>query len=249
MNTSLPVVVVTRPAPDHEALCRTLSGRGFAVIHSPAVARVAEDDETCRLRLKSLRGCRSVIVISPYAARRVVACSGAALLHDVGFLTPGAGTGRILERAGLRVDWPESGGTSEDLLAGPWLRDVSGRCVGIVGAPGGRRLLDDELARRGARVERIDVYRRVGLDPSRELLAALASDRAMIVLVSSTGAFEALDQGVDEALRARWRSARFVVSSERVAESCRRVGAFDVVRADGASDAAMLAALERDLER
>jgi len=214
-------------------------------LHNPAVERVAETPETCRFRLRSLRECRLIIVISPYAARLLIEAGADDAFESVAFLAPGAGTGRLLERAGLRVHWPESGGTSEDLLCSPWLEEIAGASVGIVGAPGGRRLLDQELSRRGARVERVDLYRRVNLAPSRAFLDALASGQPMVIMVSSTGAFDALGASLPARYRARWLEAGFVVSSERLAAHCRRAGVGDIVRADGASDAAMLAALER----
>jgi len=234
-------VVVTRPSPDHEVLCRALRSRGYQVVHSPAFERVAEPPKVREQRLASLGRYDLVIVISPFAARLLVE-SGPG--PGPVCLTPGAGTGRRLLQAGYRVSWPESGGTSEDLLRCEGLRDVAGMRVCIVGAPGGRRLLDEKLAGRGATVERIDLYRRRALENHDDFARELASERALIVLVSSVGAFDSLDHSVRGALRSRWLQATFVVSSDRVGQRCAAAGAHSIVRAAGASDRAMLAAVD-----
>lgn len=245
LSASAPRVVVTRPAPDHLALCDALRERGFAAIHSPAVERVADPHDLQARRARSLAQCGLVIVTSPYAAALLLEVVPAELARRLEFLTPGFGTARVLERAGCRVSFPEAGGTSEDLLRSPVLRSVHEGVVGIVGAPGGRRLLDRELGTRGIRVERVDLYHRRDCAPTPALIEALRSGRPLVVLVSSVGGFEALDGGLEPGLWAGWRRSGFIVSSQRVAERCRRAGIREIVLADGASDAAMLAALDR----
>lgn len=244
MTARQSIAVVTRPAPDHAGLLHALERRGFTVVHSPAVERIADSADLRRDRIHALRNADVLIVISPYAARLLLETAGHEPLRGARVVTPGAGTGRPLADAGFRVEWPESGGTSEDLLAGPLLDLPSGTRVGIVGAPGGRRLLDRELALRGATVGRIDLYRRRPCKPSEALFRALDSPRPLVVTISSTGAFETLDAGIDSARAPRWRDAHFVVSSDRVAEACRSAGMRRIVTAGGASDRSMLAAVE-----
>jgi uroporphyrinogen-III synthase len=209
------------------------------------VERIPEQPEVQSRRVGILEQCRAIIVTSPYAAELLLEVVARAVVQRAQFLTPGAGTGRVLQRAGCRVRWPETGGTSEDLLRMPVLRSLDGGVVGIVGAPGGRRLLDRELLRRGTRVERVDLYRRRNCPPGSGLADALESGRQLVVLLSSIGGFEALDDALSGAHLARWRGSTFIVSSERVAERCRRAGVGRVVCADGASDSAMLATLDR----
>lgn len=244
VNERESIAVVTRPAPDHAGLVREFQRRGFEVVHSPAVERVAEPEPVRRERISGLRNADVLIVISPCAARLLLEAVGQDDLRCARFVTPGAGTGRLLRDSGFRVEWPESGGTSEDLLAGSLLDVPSGTRVGIVGAPGGRRLLDRELERRGATVRRIDLYRRRPCEPSEALQRALDSARPLIVTISSTGAFETLDAAIDGARSSRWRNSTFVVSSERVADACRAAGIDRIVSAGGASDPSILAAVD-----
>ena len=73
----------------------------------------------------------------------------------------GAATAGHLAEAGIRADVPEDA-SSEGLLALPEFADARGRAVLIVCGAGGRDLLEKALAARGARVEKLVVYRRVG---------------------------------------------------------------------------------------
>ena len=242
-SASVPIIVVTRPSPDHLPLCEALRERGFETVHSPAVERIPEPSDVQSRRAEVLGQCALAVVTSPYAAELLLEVVPSDVIRRLELVTPGFGTARMLEQAGCRVCWPESGGTSEDLLRTPAIESLRDGPVGIVGAPGGRRLLDRELGLRGIRVERINLYRRRECPPSPALIKALNSDWRLIVLVSSVGGFEALDGSLETALAARWRASAFIASSERVAERCRRAKVRHVVRADGASDAAMLAAL------
>ena len=186
-----------------------------------------------------------VIVVSPFAARLIAQHGTPVLFEDTLFIAPGAGTARILERAGAEAVHPAAGGTSEAILALPELDGIEGRAVGIFGAPGGRRLLDEELARRGAEVHRFDGYRRAPRPPADALVDALANGRRLAVLVSSMNAFRQISDDLPEALRARWLESRFVVSSPRLERACRDRGAGDVTVASGAADEAMIDALAR----
>lgn len=243
MNPGSPAVVVTRPARDADSLCRRLRSSGRDTIACPAFSLRPEPEPRRRSALAGLADCDVAIVTSPFAAG--LAASDAPAPRDGPiYVAPGRGTAAVLTSAGLPASHPEAGGTSEDLLALPVLGSVRGRRVAILGAPGGRRLLDRELAARGASVERIHLYRREPLPVAGELVDALASARPLIVMVSSRNAFEHITRALPSALRPAWLAATFVVSSARLARLCRDRGARDVRQAEGASDAAMLRALD-----
>ena len=114
---------------------------------------------------------------------------------------------------------------------------------------GGRGLLEAELARRGARVETADVYRRVCPRTDGAWLneQGAAGEVDAVVVTSAEGArnlFSLLGAGGGTWLTA----ARFVTVSRRVAEELRRCGAArEPVVASGAGDAALMEALERCL--
>jgi uroporphyrinogen-III synthase len=242
LNSPAPTIVVTRPGADAEALVDALEARSHPVIRSPAFALQPLPAPARQQVLTGLSAFDVAIVTSPFAATLTV--SDAPPGDSPVYLAPGRGTAEILSASGLSVHHPEAGGTSEDLLAMPILEQVQGRAVAIVGAPGGRRLLDRELAARGATVSRIDVYRREPLPLAAELLAALEERRRLVVLASSRNAFAHLTDSLPPRLRSAWFASTFLVSSQRLLRICREAGVQNVRRAEGASDEAMLAALD-----
>lgn len=235
------VFVVTRPEPDHARLMQILARKGLAAIHNPGFRLESEADEQLRQLPDRLAAFDLVIVTSPTAARLVTAYASAAEVQRVRFIAPGPGTASILESAGIPVNWPQSGGTSEHILAMA-AGDTGPDRIGIVGAPGGRQLLAREFARRGAEVVPVYVYRRLPVAPNPVLLDGLRKGVQFDVLVSSRQAFDTILAGLPRELRRPWLAADFVVSSTRIAQCIREAGSERVRIASGASDEAMLAA-------
>ncbi len=233
--------VVTRPEPDHVRLMQLLGKKRLAAIHNPGFRLESEAEEQLKQLPVRLAAFDLVIVTSPMAARLVAAHTGAAEVEGVRFIAPGPGTGSFLEAAGIPVRWPESGGTSEHILA-MTAGDTAPKRVGIVGAQGGRNLLAEEFFSRGAEVVPINVYHRVPVAPNPELVERLGKGVELAILVSSRQAFETILAGLPRALHGPWLAAGFVVSSARIAKLIREAGAQRVRIASGASDEAMLAA-------
>ncbi|NJN51577.1 MAG: uroporphyrinogen-III synthase [Gammaproteobacteria bacterium] len=131
---------------------------------------------------------------------------------------------------------------SEGILAMPELAHEASRRVLLVGGVGGRRLLDEALAARGAEVSRIEVYRRGSGAPAGAIDLA---DFAYVV-VSSVAGGEALMQRATS--RADGGPA-VIVPSARVGEFFRGAGLGRIVVSDGAGSAAVLKAIERCEDR
>ncbi len=239
------VVVVTRPAPDHVDLLQQLESKGWPFIHSPAFAIEPVSALVLSRILSELATCDLVLVTSPAAARQMT--SMRAPVGSPGgsvFFCPGPGTAHELEKLGIPARYPERGSTSEDLLDLPELNQVAGRRIAILAAPGGRGVLLERLRDRGARVRRHFVYRRVRCARALALEAALRKHIPLAFLFSSGAALEALYQSLPAGLRQPMMASCFVVSSKRLAEKCRAMGAAVVKIAVGASNQAMLEALE-----
>jgi uroporphyrinogen-III synthase len=154
-----------------------------------------------------------------------------------GVAAVGGGTRRELEKHGVAdVIAPQSGADSEALLALPELQNVAGKRVAILRGDGGRALLGDTLAARGARVEHVTCYRRVA--PKAPARAWRRGELAAVTVSSGQGLanlFEVLDP---ELLRA----TPLFVPHPRIAEQARTLSAREVVLA-GHSDEQMLEAL------
>lgn len=158
----------------------------------------------------------------------------------------GRGTALALQRVGYHdVHWPAQAQTSEGLLALPALQQLEGCEVGLVTAPGGRGLIAEALLSRGARLHRVDVYRREvrPLDArQRRRLAGLPPCSAL--LVSSGEALEALWAQLTDAERARLRRHPAVASSGRLQSRLQALGFATVWLAADAGPHSLLAALQ-----
>jgi uroporphyrinogen-III synthase len=124
----------------------------------------------------------------------------------------------------------------------------------LIKGVGGRDVLRETLASRGAHVRELEVYRRTRCEPTHEaraqLHAALIDREARcVVAVTSAEVLEALLQLVDAADAAdaeRLRSRPLLLPGPRVAAAARRLGwSGPLVQAATAEDDAMLRAAEQ----
>jgi uroporphyrinogen-III synthase len=156
---------------------------------------------------------------------------------------PGPGTAEALAAvgiAGTRI--PATTFDSEGLLALPEFGNVRGKRVIIFRGDGGRELLGNTLAGRGARVDYVACYRRA--KPSRGvagLAEAFRDGRIEAVTVTSSEGLENLWALSDDAMRSAWRACPTFVPHPRIATRARELGL--VVVATPAGDAGLLAGL------
>lgn len=163
----------------------------------------------------------------------------------------GRATTRALDDQGIRVDAvPQGASDSEGLLAlGPFA-DLRGQRVLIVKGAGGRTLLREELARRGAEVVACEVYRRrpAAADPAAlEALRSASGRTRLIVAVTSGEVLGALLDAAPDGRLPKLRDAALLVPGERVAASARSLGwRGPLIVAPSAEDGVMFAALTRN---
>jgi len=240
-------IVITRPAGSASGWARRVRAAGGTPLLLPGSSlRAAADAAAARTALKAALACDSVIFTSPAAVR--FARRLAPLRSRANLLAPGAGTRRALLRAGCRQALAPTREDSEGILALPALREVRGRRIGIVGAAGGRGLLERELAARGASVLRAHVYRRL---PARldhrhaEVLQATAR-KPLYVLLSSAEALANIVAGLPKTALSTLLAGTAVASSQRIADAARTAGFTHVLQADSPHADAMLAAVVAD---
>lgn len=240
-------ILVTRSGAEGRQLARVLQDQGLRAEHFAPVALAGpEDPEACRLELLAALPCDRLIVPSAEALRQAVALVGREPLAATALIVPGSGTARIARELGFdRVEFPPSGGTSEHILRLPLLREVSGLRLLVLAAAGGRETLGRELARRGAKVQRLHVYRRLSQPIPPRLEAELRASRDMITLLASGGALAALEAALASAAWAHLACGLMIAPSVRVATLARAAGAERVEVAEGADHDAMLRALAR----
>ena len=237
-------LVVTRPAADATAFVRRARSLGARALRLPGTA----------LRARGALAmpdppCEAWIFTSPAAVRH--AFTSARLVPDarVAAFAVGEGTRRALARHGIAAAAPQRA-DSEGLLALPGLASVRGQRIALVGAPGGRGLIDAQLRRRGAEVVALHVYERVPPRWSTRQLEALCSAPAPLLTLVSSGEALAnlagrLPADVFERLRIGW----LVTSSERLAGLARGAGFEAIEVAASASAGDLFAAAQRAWNR
>ena len=244
-------VLVTRPAHQAGDWCRLIEEHGGRALRLPVLEIAGPADPApARRRLASLDDCRLLIFVSPNAVRQALALAGeAGLPAHLEVAVVGDATAAALAAAGRPADLvPASSQDSEGLLALPRLRAVAGETVVIVRGEGGRPLLGDTLARRGARVEYLEVYRRVY--PQTDVAPLLACwDQVDLVTATSNQILENLLRLFGAEGRERLLATPLLVISARTAKRARELGWRQIHQAGGVGGDAVLAALCQVLER
>lgn len=239
-------VISLRPLGGHAPLRRAATALGARVLPLSTLRLVPVDAGPA---LPAALACPFVVFTSPAAVR--FAQGPRPLRERAGqcWLAVGNGTAAALRRAGIgQVSVPERSSDSEGLLALPSLQSLAGTDVGLVTAPGGRGLIGDTLAHRGARVRLAEVYRRTLVVPSPSRLRRLdALPASSALLVSSAEAFDGLWSRLSEGARARLRARPAVASSPRLAGMLAARGFASIVMATGAAPSHLLAALAADV--
>lgn len=234
-------VAITRPVGSGDALARRVRVLGGTPLSLPGSSlRRVEDAKAARASLRDALACDVAIFTSPAAVR--FAQSLAPLHGRACVLAPGTGTARALQRAGaVTVECPDRE-DSEGLLALPVLRNVHGKRVGIVGAAGGRGLLEGELARRGARVVHALVYRRqpARLDHRHAQALLRHSRQPLYVLLSSAQAITNILHGLPNQAQHVLLAGTAVASSRRIADAAQQAGFARITLAASAHATAML---------
>jgi uroporphyrinogen-III synthase len=243
-------IVVTRPREQAEALARRIRAAGGEPLLFPAIEiRELPDLGPLFERIDRLDEYDLAIFISPNAVHKALNLvharrAGKRWPGGLKVAAVGRGSRRELEQQGFtEVIAPASHADSEALLALPDLSAVAGKRVVIFRGDGGRELLGDTLAARGARVEYAECYRRARpVADSAPLLTAWARGAVHAVTVSSAEGLSNLFDMLGK-LGQQWlRSTPLFVPHPRVAEAAARLGVREVLVA-GASDAELLARL------
>ena len=240
-------IAITRPAGTGAALARRVRALGGTPLSLPGSSlRAAADADAARSALKAALAGDVAIFTSPAAvrfARQLMALRSRAIV-----LAPGAGTLRALRRTGCRNAIAPAREDSEGLLALPVLRNVRGQRIGIVGAAGGRGLLDRELMARGAKVVHAHVYRRLPARLDRRHVEALRRDprKPLYVTLSSAEALAHILAALPEGARRTLLVGTAVASSDRLADAARAAGFARTLRAASAHASAMLETVAND---
>lgn len=234
-------VLITRPVGQGRTLAHRVRALGGRPVLLPGLSlRAVQPSTSLRAALQEALAGDLVLFTSPAAVRfaaRLMPLSGGARFGAVG-----RGTARALARHGVdeRIV-PHTTQDSEGLLAHPALADVRGRAVAVVGAPGGRGMLQRRLRERGARVTDVAVYRRepARLD-ARHRQAVRQLRGKHCILLSSARTLANLQAALKGQDWQRVTTGVAVVSSARMETAARQAGFERVIRAKSALGEALL---------
>ena len=241
-----PGVLVTRPAGQAAALGDRLRAAGFAPLYLPTLAIEAADAAVAVAALRAALPCAVAIFISANAVQHalpVIAAAGG-LPAGCRVAAVGPASARALRAAGFAdVLMPETRFDSEGLLALPELHQVAGRRVVIFRGEGGRTLLADTLAARGADLRAVICYRRIAAGDSTLLTAWLARNAIAVLTATSRASLDGLLTLAGPAAT-QLKALPLAVLSAALADHARQAG-FEgpILPAGEASDAGLVAAV------
>jgi len=221
-------ILVCRPQPEANRLVRAFEAQGADARAFPTLIRQdlkLEPAELAKIQNIDLYG--HIAVVSAHAARRLLA------LMDqwwpqwpvgIHWYAIGNATAAVLRDAGLAVETPATGWTSEDLLNHPQLAHLTQSRVLVVKGLGGRPTLGDVLAARGAEVDTLSLYERLEPRYSAEDIRRNLGEfePEAIVALSGETLNNLLRLGTD--CSHRLQKAVIVVPAERVAGAARALG-------------------------
>ena len=241
-------VLVTRPEQQALPLCRLLEAEGATTFRLPALdIKPMGERRDWNARLGTLYAFSLIIFTSANAVRFGVALLGRQ--RDLPLAAIGPATARALEREGYRVAvTPVAGFDSESLLRHPTLQQLQGRRVLIVKGGGGRELLREQLAARGAHVVTADVYRRERPSHTQaeleEITARFRGGHIHVITATSVESAGNLVELATPELRLEFDRVHWVVPSKRVAEGLRACGvSAPFVQAGSAEDHELVSAV------
>ncbi len=243
-------ILVTRPAGQAQGLMDKLAALGARPLHFAAV-EIVEPHDIAGLKavVADLAAFDWAIFISPNAVTRAFNLMqgwGQAWPPKVRMAAIGRGSARELQRLGFRdILVPEGRFDSESLLSMSPLQDMQGQGVVVFRGEGGRELLGDTLAARGARVRYAECYRRAA--PSADisgLLRAWARHGLDAVIVTSVEGLHHLYDALGQVGRQWLTKTPLVVVGTRQRDACRALGLQGpLIVAAGADDETLIAAL------
>jgi uroporphyrinogen-III synthase len=239
-NDTHSVFLITKPEHQAKNLCAQIENLGGRCILFPTLTIKTLPAEQIAKAISQLSSTDKIIFTSANAVHPVIPHWSA--LSSAAVFAVGPGTASALANLQITAKIPTEF-SSEGLLALPDLQTVHHQQIVIFSGIGGRTRLQEELKKRGATVQKIAVYQR-----ECPVLTAIFPPIEKISLVISTS---------EESLKNLWamvgpegqtwlKEQRLLVISTEMQRLAQRLGfKHPAIRADNASDEAILLRLER----
>lgn len=230
-NTSL---LITRPEKSGRALLAKCDQLGIKAISQPLF-----DFQSTAIDVQPLMSADIVIFVSVPAVEFAEPYLASLAQQNVTVFAIGDATQKALNKFAIQAIAPEHQ-VSEGLLTLEGLQSVEGKRVCIVRGNGGRELIAEQLAERGARVDYLEVYQRVWRSLNEENVIHWQSQGVNSILITSNAIFERLETLVTQTNNTWFAQCVWIAASERIAEAIKARGYAHVLNAGGANDQAIL---------
>jgi uroporphyrinogen III methyltransferase/synthase len=235
--------LVTRPQGQSENLATLLRDAGAEPLLAPMITiGDANDPAPFEAALGRLADFDLAVFISPTALDQI----GARVANwpaELPVAVIGPTSKERAEQLGMaEVIVPDARYDSEGLLEHPALQQMVGKRVLLFRGNGGRELLAETLAARGATIEVVEAYRRLPPDMSCDELAAMIGEGCDGVIITSSEAVQNLFTLAGDTLGDTLRSQLFFASHPAVAEAARHLGVSRVI-GTASGDAGVVATL------
>lgn len=246
-------VLVTRPEEQAGPLIAEIEKRGAQVVFAPMIViRPKRDDPQAVAAIERLREFHSVIFVSKNAVDfgvDLIRAQRQTLEHCQVYAVGVGSAGRLHDLGVAQVHTPHGEFTSEGLLKLPGLssHQIDGEKVLIVRGAGGRELLAQTLAHRGAQVEYCEVYERtLPTEPLSKQLKACGVSTPDVGIITSLEALTNLADKIDQEKLDLLYDVPLLVVGSRTAQEVERLGfTMPPVVVDNPGDMSIVEALER----
>jgi uroporphyrinogen-III synthase len=238
-------ILVTRPQHQADNLCCLIEGlHGVAVAFPTLEIAAVEDRDQIAEVLANLHRFQWVVFISANAVNFALLANDGKIgqFSSVRIAAIGQATAKALAAAGLTADLlPACSSDSRALLAMPAMQQVSGQRILIVRGAGGLDTLREELVKRGAAVDYLDVYRRtVPRANPAPVLHLLERKRLDLIVATSGEAVKNLLIMLGDKGRTLALATPLVVVSGRIRQIAEDSGFERIYVTDSPSDTAIL---------
>lgn len=241
-------IVVTRPEQQSGPLAGRIAAAGGEAILFPVLEIIDTPDLQPLIDvIARLDDYQLAVFISPNAVVRAIKQVMVQRQWPAAMRVAAIGKGSVreLERFGVSgVLAPERHFDSEHLLELPELQAVAGQRVVIFRGDGGRELLGDTLAARGARVDHVECYRRARpAADAAPLLRAWAGNRLNAVTITSSEGMRNLFAMVGPSGQPLLQQTPLFAPHPRIAAVARELGCRNVIESAPGDDGLMDALL------
>jgi uroporphyrinogen-III synthase len=241
-------IMVTRPRHQADSFCRMIKTAGGRPIRVPVI----EINDPLHLdRLDRLIDRLSDFDIAIFVSANAV-IRGLARIHGRGahlshlkLAAIGRKTAAALKEQGCQIDiCPPREFTSEALLAMAPMQAIRGKRILIFRGEGGRELLAETLAARGATIAYAEVYRRMIPRAKARRLKQYIDQRAVdLITITSVEGLNNLNTLCGPAQRTILRKIPMVVGGARMLQAARALGFVEAISAGEPSDETMFDAV------